>query len=73
MLGWSFRVRAAEDRGRNIAVLYPDIGEPYRSVFAAIIGGIEDQANGRVASFAVGATPVRKTWPVNCAAETSRP
>lgn len=54
MLGWSFRVRAAEDRGRNIAVLYPDIGEPYRSVFAAIIGGIEDQANGRVASFAVG-------------------
>lgn len=55
MLAGSFRVGAAEDRSRNIAVLYPDIGEPYRSVFAAIIGGIEDQANGRVASFAVGA------------------
>ncbi len=39
----------------NIAVLYPDVGEPYRSVFSKIIEGIEDQAKTRVASFAVGA------------------
>lgn len=39
----------------NIAVIYPDIGEPYRSVFRQIIEGIEDKAKGRVTSFAVGA------------------
>ncbi|MDD2914769.1 MAG: ABC transporter substrate binding protein [Gallionella sp.] len=39
----------------NIAVIYPDIGEPYRSVFAQIIAGIEAKAKGRVANFAVGA------------------
>lgn len=38
----------------NIAVIYPDIGEPYRSVFRQIIEGIEDKAKGRVTSFAVG-------------------
>lgn len=38
-----------------IAVLYPDIGEPYRSVFHRIIEGIEDKTRSRVASFAVGA------------------
>lgn len=37
-----------------IAVIYPDIGEPYRSVFAQIINGIEERAKGRVANFAVG-------------------
>lgn len=39
----------------GIAVLYPDIGEPYRSVFGKIIEGIEDRAGERVASIAVGA------------------
>jgi putative ABC transport system substrate-binding protein len=39
----------------SIAVIYPDIGEPYRSVFAQIIGGIEDKVKGRVSTFAVGA------------------
>lgn len=38
----------------GIAVIYPDIGEPYRSVFTQIIDGIEDRAKGRVANFAVG-------------------
>ena len=38
----------------SIAVIYPDIGEPYRSVFAQIIDGIQDKAKGRVSSFAVG-------------------
>lgn len=37
-----------------IAVIYPEIAEPYRSVFAQIIDGIEDKAKGRVAKFAVG-------------------
>jgi putative ABC transport system substrate-binding protein len=38
----------------GIAVIYPDIGEPYRSVFTQIIDGIEAKAMGRVANFAVG-------------------
>jgi len=38
----------------QIAVIYPDIGEPYRTVFSNIIEGIEDQAKTRVATFAVG-------------------
>lgn len=39
----------------SIAVIYPDIGEPYRSVFTQIIDGIESRAKGRVTHFAVGA------------------
>ncbi len=46
---------AAPPAGRGIAVLYPDIGEPYRSVFTVIVGGIEEQAGTHVPSFAVGA------------------
>ncbi|MBI5890557.1 MAG: hypothetical protein HZB47_07755 [Nitrosomonadales bacterium] len=38
----------------SIAVIYPDIGEPYRSVFAQIINGIEEKAKGRVSNIAVG-------------------
>lgn len=45
---------AANTQG-NIAVIYPDIGEPYRSIFTKIIEGIEDKAKIRVASFAIGA------------------
>jgi len=37
-----------------IAVLYPDIGEPYRSIFAKIIEGIEDKTTSKVTSYAVG-------------------
>lgn len=48
---------AALQPGRGIAVIYPDIGEPYRSVFAKIIEGIETQTRSRVPSFAVGASP----------------
>lgn len=46
----------AAERGRTIAVVYPDIGEPFRSVFTQIIGGIEENAADRVASFPVTAT-----------------
>lgn len=39
----------------GIAVIYPDLGEPYLSVFSKIIEGIEHQNKARVASFPVGA------------------
>lgn len=45
----------AADGGGAIAVVYPDIGEPYRSVFTKIIEGIETRAKFQVFSFAVGA------------------
>ena len=38
----------------SIAVIYPDIGEPYRTVFAQIIGGIEDRTKMQVGKYAVG-------------------
>lgn len=37
----------------NLAVIYPDIGEPYRSVFGAIIEGVEDRARGKVSGIAI--------------------
>ncbi|MEW6707743.1 MAG: ABC transporter substrate binding protein [Pseudomonadota bacterium] len=39
---------------RAIMVLVPDIGEPFRSVFASIVEGIESRAPGRVSVLAVG-------------------
>jgi len=48
---------ASDEAVRAIAVIYPDIGEPYRTVFSTIIGGIEDQTRSRVASFPVGLYP----------------
>ncbi|HYC41390.1 MAG TPA: ABC transporter substrate binding protein [Noviherbaspirillum sp.] len=37
-----------------VAVVYPDIGEPYRSVFAKIIEGIEDGARQSVRIYPIG-------------------
>lgn len=37
----------------SITVIYPDIGEPFRSVFTKIIEGIEEQAKGKVRSIAI--------------------
>ena len=50
--------RAAEP-ARAIAVIYPDLGEPFRSVFSTILEGVEDRLRGRITSFAAGnnATP----------------
>ena len=45
---------AGPNESGAIAVIYPEIAEPYRSVFAQIIDGIEDKAKGRVVNFAVG-------------------
>lgn len=52
--GLPLRLAAAGGSIGPIAVLYPDIGEPYRSVFWKIIEGIEDKTNAKVASYAVG-------------------
>ncbi len=49
----SNKIAQASSEG-TIAVIYPDIGEPYRSVFAQIIGGIEAKTKRHVANFAVG-------------------
>lgn len=44
---------ALNDSGGNIAVVFPDIGEPYRSVFAQIVEGIEDKSRNRVITISV--------------------
>ncbi len=51
--GGLIRLAAAANIG-PIAVFYPDIGEPYRSVFSKIIEGIEDSARAKVSSYPVG-------------------
>lgn len=51
--GGAIRLAAAGGVG-PIAVLYPDIGEPYRSVFSKIIEGIEENSQSKVSSYAVG-------------------
>lgn len=38
----------------GIAVVFPDIGEPYRKVFTEIAGGVEQQTRGKVRTVAVG-------------------
>lgn len=43
--------------GEAVAVLFPDIGEPYRKVFSEIIEGIEEQTRIGVRSYPIGATP----------------
>lgn len=52
--GGPIKLAAAGGNIGPIAVLYPDIGEPYRSVFSKIIEGIEDKTQSKVASYAVG-------------------
>lgn len=52
--GFPIQLASAAGNVGSIAVLYPDIGEPYRGIFAKIIEGIEDKAKNKVTSFAVG-------------------
>lgn len=40
--------------GSALAVVYPEIGEPFRSVFASIVEGIREQARQAVPGFPVG-------------------
>ncbi len=51
--GFFIRKMALRTGETSIAVIYPDIGEPYRSVFAQIISGIETKTP--VVDYAVGA------------------
>jgi putative ABC transport system substrate-binding protein len=53
--GGPIRLAAAGGTIGPIAVFYPDIGEPYRSVFSKIIEGIEEKTQTKVSSYAVGA------------------
>ena len=46
-------VWAAE--GASIAVISPDIGEPFRGIFAKIIEGVEDKLGARVSNYPVRA------------------
>jgi putative ABC transport system substrate-binding protein len=46
----------AAETSRFIAVIYPDIGEPFRSVFTKIIEGIEEQARGRIVTYPISAS-----------------
>ncbi len=38
-----------------LAVLFPDLGEPYRKIFTEIVGGIELQSGQRMRAYPVGA------------------
>jgi putative ABC transport system substrate-binding protein len=44
---------ASAEQEKPIAVFYPDIGEPYRSIFTEIISGIEDNSDAQVVSYPV--------------------
>jgi putative ABC transport system substrate-binding protein len=43
---------------QSLTVLYPEIGEPYRTVFAEIIQGIEEQSRAKVRGIALAREPV---------------
>lgn len=47
-------VQLAYNGTGSIAVVYPDVAEPFRSVFTRIIEGIESKTKTKVASYTVG-------------------
>jgi putative ABC transport system substrate-binding protein len=53
-LAWALAHATQVTNGSAIAVIYPDLGEPFRSVFNQIIEGIEEKANMRVNTHPVG-------------------
>ena len=48
-------LRSRPGAAEPIAVLFPDIGEPYRKVFTEIITGVEESTRQRVRGYPVGA------------------
>jgi putative ABC transport system substrate-binding protein len=46
---------ATPELARSVAVLYPDIGEPFREVFTTIQAGVRQQLDAPVTGYAVGA------------------
>lgn len=55
LLVWGLAGAASPVRG--VAVLYPEVGEPYRAVFGKMIEGIESQQKGPVLAVPVGNNP----------------
>ncbi|CAM3886669.1 ABC transporter substrate binding protein [Roseateles saccharophilus] len=53
LAGLGARPAFAAEAARGMAVVYPDLGEPFRQVFTTIIEGIEDKLGGSVISIAV--------------------
>jgi putative ABC transport system substrate-binding protein len=53
LLGAGFANSVSYAAAEEIAVIYPDIGEPYRQVFDSIIEGIEAKVGAPVAKFPV--------------------
>lgn len=49
---------AAPPAGAGVAVVYPELGEPWRAVFNAIIDGVEAQAGTSVRRYPLAASPV---------------
>ncbi|HEX5125422.1 MAG TPA: ABC transporter substrate binding protein [Rhodocyclaceae bacterium] len=49
----TIQLAAADTPSNTIAVVYPDIGEPFRSVFSQILEGIENRAKSHVISIRV--------------------
>lgn len=52
---WAVAQPALATGGAGIAVIYPEIGEPYRAIFSKIVQGIEEEVGARVASHEVRA------------------
>jgi putative ABC transport system substrate-binding protein len=50
---WQLANKVAMGGDGRIAVVYPDIGEPYRGIFSEIISGIEARTKTQVLSYAV--------------------
>lgn len=46
---------AGGEANHSLAIIYPDIGEPFRTVFLKIIEGIEEQTRSRIPAYPVGA------------------
>lgn len=59
MAGWTLTDPAFAQRSRDqeLAVLYPDVAEPFSSFFARILDGIDDRLKTRVQRVAVPANP----------------
>ncbi len=55
LLAQAGEAQRRQHSAESIAILFPDIGEPYRKVFADIVDGIDEQAHMRVRSYRIGA------------------
>lgn len=53
-LAWALAHAGQAPASPAIAVIYPDLGEPYRSIFSEIIAGIEEQAKAPVRRYPIG-------------------